>query len=227
MPNAKSKKVEPSAPVPTETLSEVLAPSLNGAAPSSPQRRLTAEDLVRGQQAQKSYFEELDAAADGPSEIRIATPPRDTPCILPPHDRFSLDARIIYPKDSDPILLWGGAVDAVKPEFGRPSHIELYAMRDGTLSLWLIKRPPQYEHEVSRYSSLRALYREHRARWFMFRWEQFEPQISYVSDAAARTAGLPAVDDIAFPDYTLADLLNDHFPLVVIDPNDPAIALYI
>jgi hypothetical protein len=147
--------------------------------------------------------------------------------VLPLHDRFSLDARIIYPKDSDPIFLWGKAADAVKPEFGRPSRIELYALRDETLYLWLIKRPPQYERDAARYGPLRSLYREHRGEWFLFRWEQFEPKVSYVADAAVRTAGLPAVEDIAFPDYTLADLLNNYFPAVVIDPSDPAIALYV
>jgi len=227
MPNPKLKEVESSPSAPAEILPEARPLPLNGLTSPTPQRRLTEEDLVLGQQEQKSYFDELDAAIDGPSEIRIAPPPRDTPCVLPPHDRFSLDARIIYPKDSDPLLLWAGAADAVKPEFGRPSRIELYALRDGTLSLWLIKRPPQYDRDAARYGPLRSLYREHRGQWFLFRWDQFDPKVSYVSDAAVQAAGLPAVEDLAFPNYTLADLLNDHFPVVVIDPSDPAIALYV
>ena len=189
-----------------ETASDVL-----GAEPVLPsagenRRRLTSEDLKQGQEAQRSFFEEYDA--DGTDEIRIASPPKDTPCILCPDSAYSLDGRIIYPKDADPILAWGKAAEAVKPEYGRASRIELYALRDGTICMWLIKRPPEYDREASRYAPLRDLYRRNRDCWFMFWWDNFTPRVEYISAKAIQAAGLPSAQDITFPTCPMVDVLN-------------------
>ena len=198
----------------------------SGPGPQS-RRCLTVEDLKQGQEEQRSFFEEYDEVGDGKKEIRLATPPKDTPCILCPDTAYSLDARIIYPKDAEPILTWGNAAKAVKPECGRASRIELYALRDGQLFMWLIKRPPQYDRDASRYTPLRDLYRSNRGRWFMFRWEQFTPCVEYVSEKAIATVALPPAEELPFPTCPMVDVLNDHFPMIVLDPNDSAIALYV
>ena len=148
--------------------------------------------------------------------------------ILCPDPAFGTDARLIYPSDEAPILLWGEAEKAVLPEFGKPSRIELYALQTGSMALWLIKRSRSERDATDRLVQVRRLYKSQRGTWFTFRWDNFVPLVSLVRDESLERLRLPTAGEMAWPEGSLVDLLNIAFvDRIAIDANDSLIALYV